>query len=62
MEYYKVIMSSGIVTHDYVRGLTMEEAADFCEENDWHYLDENRFEWSLDYVEDPFFLRDFTQD
>lgn len=52
MDKYKVIISAGCVTHDLVCGLTMREAIDYCEEHDWCYLDENCFEWSLDYVED----------
>ena len=46
------IVSAGGVRHDLYGELTEREAIDFCEENNWHYLDENRFEWALDYVED----------
>jgi len=52
MDKYKVIMTARTVSHDYVCGLTEREAIDFCEENNWVYLDENCFEWSLDYVQD----------
>lgn len=27
---------------------TEDEAVNFCSENDWHYVDENGFEWNLD--------------
>ena len=46
------IVSASGVRHDLYGELTEREAIDFCEENNWHYLDENRFEWALDYVED----------
>lgn len=46
------IVSAGGVRHDLYGELTEREAIDFCEENNWYYLDENRFEWALDYVED----------
>lgn len=46
------IVSAGGVRHDLYGELTEREAIDFCEENNWHYLDENCFEWALDYVED----------
>ena len=46
------IVSAGGVRHDLYGDLTEREAIDFCEENNWHYLDENCFEWDLDYVED----------
>lgn len=28
-----------------------EEALAFCEEHDWTWIDDNSFEWSLDFVE-----------
>lgn len=46
------IVSAGGVRHDLFGDLTEREAIDFCEENNWYYLDENCFEWALDYVED----------
>lgn len=53
MDKYKVIMvSGGGVKHDLVCGLSEQEAIDYCEEHDWVYLDENCFEWHLDYVQD----------
>lgn len=27
---------------------TYEEAATFCEENNWEYIDQNEFQWNLD--------------
>lgn len=49
---YKVQISTGWIRKDYVTGLTEEEAIEICQNNGWSYLDENEFEWSMDYVED----------
>lgn len=47
---YKV--SPGGVKGDYIRVFENEiDAADYCDVHGWHYLDENRFEWNLDYRE-----------
>lgn len=46
------IVSAGGVRYDLICGLTEQEAIDFCEENNWEYMDENCFVWDLDYVED----------
>lgn len=49
---YKIQLSSGWSTRDYVTGLTEAEAIEICEDNGWRFLDENCFEWSMSYVED----------
>lgn len=47
---YKV--SPGGIKSDYIRVFEHEiDAADFCDRHDWHWIDENRFEWRLDYRE-----------
>lgn len=53
MEYYKVIVvSGGGVKRDWLYQLTEEEAIQYCEEHDWCIVDDNCFEWHLDYVRD----------
>ena len=50
---FKVQLVSAFgIRHDLCGDLTEREAIDFCEVNDWHYVDENGFDWDLDYVED----------
>ena len=49
---FKVQISSGWVRHDYICGLTEQEAIEICQENNWEYMDENEFVWNMDYVED----------
>lgn len=51
-DLFKVVICAGCVRHDLYCGLTEQEAIDYCEENDWCYIDENEFEWSLDYIND----------
>ena len=47
---YKV--SPGGVKGDYIAVFKNEiDAADYCDVHGWNYLDENRFEWNLDYRE-----------
>ena len=47
---YKV--SPGGVDGGYIAVFENEiDAADYCDVHDWSYLDENRFEWHLDYRE-----------
>ena len=45
------IVSPGGIRHDLYGSLTEREAIDFCDEHNWTWLDENCFEWNLDYVE-----------
>ena len=41
-----VYLMSGSVKREFFRG-TPAECEKFCEDNNWSYLDENRFEWDL---------------
>ena len=48
---YKVIMvSDGGIKHDFVNGLTQNEAFEICEMNNWEYQDENGYCWELNFV------------
>lgn len=51
---WKVVMvSEGGTKHDFSSGFKTEaEAKHFAEAENWHYLDENRFEWRLEVEED----------
>ena len=51
---WKVVMvSEGGTKHDFSSGFKTEaEAKYFAEAENWHYLDENRFEWRLEVKED----------
>lgn len=49
---FKVQISTGWIRRDYVTGLTESEAIEICEDHGWRYLDENCFEWDMDYVEE----------
>ena len=49
---FKIIISSGWITHDWLSGLTESEAIEICQDNNWEWYDENQFCWSMDYVED----------
>ena len=45
------IESAGGVRHD-LRVFENEiDAADYCDIHDWTWIDENRFQWKLDYRE-----------
>ncbi len=46
---YKIVMESGGGTrYDFMGGLTEDEATLICNQYDWHFVDENGFDWSLD--------------
>lgn len=47
---YKIIISIGI-NHTLFNVETEKEAMNFCEENNWKWIDENKFTWNLDYEE-----------
>ena len=50
---YKVVMvSAGGIKHDFINGLSQDEAFDICEMNNWEYQDENGFYWDLNFVRD----------
>lgn len=51
---WKVVMvSEGGTKHDFSSGYpTEEEAQKFAESENWHYIDENQFEWYLEVEED----------
>lgn len=49
---FKIQLSCGWTHMDYVSGMTEQEAIDFCEQSGWKFIDENGFEWDMDYVED----------
>ena len=47
------MVSAGGVQHDLCGGFPSEEAAEeYAARHGWRYLDENRFEWSLDIKQD----------
>lgn len=47
---YNVYISTGFfgVKHLLVSFPTEEEALNFCNENNWEYIDENGFQWDLE--------------
>lgn len=45
---FVVYMYAGCVKHDLQVFENEIDAIDFCDVHDWHWLDENRFEWALD--------------
>lgn len=48
-----VIVSDGGTKHDYSLGFKTEADAEaFAEDSDWHFIDENQFEWRLEVEED----------
>ena len=47
---FKIILSTGWITKDYISGLTEAECIEICESNNWEWYDENEFCWSMDYV------------
>ena len=50
---YRITMSSGHGTvKEYMGGLWREDAEAICNEYNWHWVDENGFEWELDIEED----------
>ena len=49
---YKVELIAHGVKRDYLRGLTEQEAVFICQKHDWYFLDENGFEWDMDYTEE----------
>jgi hypothetical protein len=51
---WKIVMESGGGTcYDFMGGFDSEEAAvEVAESCDWHFTDENGFDWSLDVVEE----------
>lgn len=50
MEMFEVIIvSAGGVKHHLCGQMTEQEAIDFCNGHDWTWVDENGFEWDLDY-------------
>jgi hypothetical protein len=45
--------SGGGTSYDFMGGFeTEEEAIEVAQSYDWHFVDENGFDWSLDVVED----------
>lgn len=49
---FKVQLSTGWIRKDFCSDLTEQEAIEICEMHDWHYTDENCFDWCMDYVEE----------
>ena len=43
---------SGLASYPFMTFDTEKEAHDFCEENDWVWLDEYEYEWKLVYYHD----------
>ena len=43
---------SGITSYPFMTFETEKGAHDFCEENDWVWIDENEYEWKLVYYHD----------
>lgn len=54
IEWVVYINSDGGTRRELVSFDTEQEAKDFCEDNDWRWVDENRFEWTLDYEDVPY--------
>ena len=52
-EWKVVMVSDGGTMHDFSSGYETKGAAEqFAEENEWHFIDENDFEWRLEVEED----------
>lgn len=50
---YRITMSSGTGTDRvFMSGLTNKEAFDICTNYEWHWTDENGFDWYLTIEED----------
>ena len=47
---YNIYMTTGVFGLKCILTFfsTLEEAVTFCEENNWEYIDENDFHWSLE--------------
>ena len=54
MKHWKIVMESGGGTrYDFMGGFeTEEEAIQVAQSYEWHFTDENGFDWSLDVDED----------
>lgn len=54
MKNWKIVMESGGGTsYDFMGGFeTEEEAIEVAQSYDWHFTDENGFDWSLEVVEE----------
>lgn len=49
--YEVYVESAGGIKHTIDQFETVEKAIAFCEDHGWTWVDENHFEWSLDYRE-----------
>ncbi len=46
---YEVYLQAGTVRKHFSEFETEQEAINFCESHNWCWIDENEFEWSMDY-------------
>lgn len=50
--FFKIVMVSRSVKHDFMGGLSFAEAQELCEFYNWEYMDENGFVWDLEIEDD----------